>query len=237
MLRLFGMWSRSRFLGIGWISVAPVVIGACAEPPTEPGPPPDAVFRIEPANPILVAGGTLQFRALSPNGAELSVYWRLQHSDFGTIGGSGLLASCLTAGTTEIAALRQADTTKRATTQLTLVQPAIALVSVVAVYYVATAAPARLDSLAGLVDATVNIAAGIMACREVTAVRLELVAAGAVTQLGEISFLPPLTATIARTFRWNAAAFPPGPYALRAVIAVRDHGEQGSTGVPIEIQP
>ena len=49
-------------------AVATVIVTACAEPATVDQSSQQPVFRIEPANPILTAGGALQFRATSRTG-------------------------------------------------------------------------------------------------------------------------------------------------------------------------
>ncbi len=199
--------------------------------------PPEPAFQIEPANPNLTAGGSLQFRARSRTGAELPVHWRLQNPEFGSITSTGLLTSCWATGVTPLTAILQTDSTKQATTQITLVQPAVALVSVASLYYASNAAPARLDSIAGGIDASVTVAAGMMICREVTSVRLELVGPASVTLLGQATFAPGLTTNTTLTFHWNAGAVSPGPYGLRAVLTIRDHGDITSSATPLQVTP
>jgi hypothetical protein len=210
---------------------------ACSNPALVTENSTDPGFHIEPANPILTAGGALQFRAFTPRGSELPVLWRLQNPEFGTVSSAGLLSTCWASGPTQLTAKLQTDTTRQASTRITLSQPAVALIGVTGLHYTATAAPARLDSVAGGIDAKVNVAAGIMACREVTAVRLELLGSGAPILLAQASFTPLLTTTLTLSLHWNAAAFPPGPYAIWAVMSVRDRGEIMSAAIPIHVSP
>jgi hypothetical protein len=128
------------------------------------------------------------------------------------------------------------DSTKQVTTQITLAQPAVALVHVVSLAYAANAAPARVDSIAGGIDATVGVAAALMICREVTSVRLELVGPASVTLLGQAIFSPALTTNTSIMFHWNASVVPPGTYGLRAAITVRDRADITSTAQSLQIR-
>jgi hypothetical protein len=207
----------------------------CAESMTGDQDPQQATLRIEPANPLLTAGTALQFKAVDHSGAELAVHWRLQNPDFGTISSTGLYTSCWAAGVTQITALLQADSTRRASTQVTLAQQAVSLVQVSSLTYATTSTPARIDSIAGGINATVRVTAGILACRAVTSVRLELVGQTSITPLGQVTFTPALTTDTTLTLFWNASAIPPGWYGLRAVMTVRDHGDVTSPAQTLQI--
>lgn len=217
-----------------------LALAGCGEgSPTAPPPPPAPLtpsFRIEPPQITMVAAGEVQFRALDSAGQPVPVLWGLESPVFGTISPTGFLSTCFVGGTTHVTARAQADTAQVVKARVDLVVPAVAIVSVQAIRYAATQAPAKLDSLAGPMDVAVTVPAGLLKCLEILALRLELLAGSTVFPLGSVTFSPAPTANLIQTFRWDAAAIANGSYALRAVITLARSGDQASNSIPVQIR-
>ncbi|HLB55178.1 MAG TPA: hypothetical protein VJK71_08720, partial [Gemmatimonadales bacterium] len=133
-------------------------------------------FHIEPANANLTGTGSpsasFQFEARSNQGEPVPVLWRLSNPTIGTINGNGVFSPCYGGGTTRLRALLQADTSKVASTSVTVMQQAFAVISIFALTNPADASYARVDSVAGVIDVHVNIQAGALACNTVVGSRL-----------------------------------------------------------------
>ena len=205
------------------------------DPPRVQDPIPVPAFRIEPANPILVSGGTFQFRAVDSSGTAVPVYWRLADAQIGSISATGVLAPCYGGGQTQIRALAQADTTKAASTAVTIEQPLFAIVSIASLSYALNSTVVKLDSVAGTIDVTVNIAAGALTCKQVIGSRLELLGAGSTSRVDSIRFFPIPTANLTHTFHWSTTSFLNGAYTLRSLLIFPTY-EYAGNEIPIIVR-
>lgn len=175
-------------------------------------------FHIEPADIFTASNGPHQFRAVDAGGSPVSVFWRIADGQVGQIDQFGLFSPCYGGGYTRVRALLQSDTSKVASTSLTVVQQAFGIVGISALTYAEGTGVVRIDSIAGAVDVAVIIKTGALTCKPVSGSRLELLSVGMTIRVDSVSFTPSPTGDLVYTFRWNAGAIANGSYALRPVL-------------------
>src|SRR5690242_13224253 len=120
-----------------WLTLAlagTVACSAAVDLPISPPPPPPAPapqFHIEPSNPYLVLGASLQLRAVLPSGEAAGVFWRMDEAAAGTLTAGGLFTplTCGEVGTVHVHALLAADTSLTAGTIITLQHTLVAVAS------------------------------------------------------------------------------------------------------------
>jgi hypothetical protein len=208
---------------------------ACAEVVQES---PSSQLHISPENPNLVLGGSLQFQATFSNGALAPVSWQVDEPEAATITAGGLFTSkiCTPMGSAHVRALLQADPTQTAVTQVTFVEYADALVSLISIAQVPSGTVARIDSLVGTLDVATHFNAGTFPCRAVASARLELIVGSLVLPLDSITFSPTATAPITHSFRWNTANSANGAYFLRVTARKPDGTTVLSSALPIQVR-
>jgi len=228
-----GLWSLLGLLGTFACSAA---VDLPISPPPPPPPAPAPQFHIEPSNPYLVLGGSLQLRAVLPNGEAVSVFWRIDEATAGTLTAGGLFTplTCGEVGTVHVHALLAADTSLTAGTIITLEHTLVAVASITAINLLPDGQAAQLDSLKGPVEVRVAIAGIPSQCSEVAELRLVLEGVG-LTTLGSLSFNPPISGPAVQTFVWNTVAVPNGSYRLKVLYRQPGRSLDAAGFIPVQI--
>lgn len=228
------MVTRLRLVALLGLAACEVQPAGVEPPPAPPPGPGSESFAITPANPGLTTGTSIQFEARSTGGAPLPVRWEADNTVSSSISQTGLFTAGCGTGTARIRAVLLADTTRSATTRITITELAYARVQISNITDAATHAAAILDSIANPVETSVQIEGS--PCFQVASVRLDLNSGAGGVSVSRTDFATPLTSKTTQALQWNPGGYPNGAYNLSAVLTLVAGGTLSSNAIPIQIR-
>ena len=155
----------------------------------------------------------------------------------GTLTASGLFtpATCGEVAIVHVHAISPADTSRSASTTITLLHTALGVATITAITRVSDGGTAPLDSLTGAVEVRVGITGIPSQCTEVSELRLVLEGIG-ITTLGSASFDPPTSGPAIQTFAWNTAGVPNGSYRLKVLYRQPGRNLDADGAVSVQVR-